>query len=138
MVPTQHLNYIRFLKFSMFWYAWFPQSSVEDLRKERCPARFKFEWKSACDTLAGMEGFQELRIEIGFSWENHRKAALTEGIWFEQLARVGRQGIGVYNVEVNWPAVDGKGEEVEAGDARLEVEEWPFRLTRMLVMNESE
>ncbi len=129
--PT-NLNSIRYLTLSLFWHAWFPYSSVEDLRNNRCPPRFRFEWKRACDILAGMEALQELRINIGFSWENHHKAALTENIWFEHLARVDRQGLRKFDVGVNWPgpAVEGQVVAVEVGEERLGVEELPFRLFR--------
>ena len=51
-----------------------------------------------------MHSLQSLHIKIGFSPQNRRKAALTQGLWFEELKRIGREGtLRVFEVEVNWP-----------------------------------
>ena len=71
--------------------------------------------------LIELEGLQELRVSIEFQKENWRRAAKTEGIWFEELKRVGRgKGLKTFDVEVNWPAV----EENEEFDL-------PFNLSRL-------
>ncbi len=109
------------MNLNLFWYAWFPGSSVENLRQSTCPPAFKFQWKKACDVLSELEGLQELRVSIEFQKENWRRAAKTEGIWFEELKRVGRgKGLKTFDVEVNWPAV----EENEEFDL-------PFNLSRL-------
>ena len=111
-VPHTSLNLIHALNLSLFWYAWFPGSSVENLRQSTCPPAFKFEWKRACDVLIALKGLRELRVSIEFQRENWRRAGKTEGIWFEELKRVGREkGLKRFDVEVNWPGVEGNEED---------------------------
>ena len=65
-----------------------------------------------------MERLQELRVKIGFSPQNAERAALMEGLWFEELRRVGRvrefegRGLRGFEVGVNWQRTeywDGRG-----------------------------
>ena len=120
-VPRTSLNLIRALNLNLFWYAWFPGSSVENLRQSTCPPAFKFQWKKACDLLIELEGLRELRVGIEFQRENWRRAGKTEGIWFEELKRVGREkGLKTFDVEVNWPAVEDNEED-----------DLPFNLLRL-------
>ena len=79
-----------------------------------------------------MATLQELRVRIGFSRENWRRARKTEGFWFTELRRV-RKGSGtgiklkLFEVEVNWPDEE-KSENCD--DEGLDVAGFPFRLLR--------
>ena len=109
------------MNLNLFWFAWFPGSSVENLRQSTCPPAFKFQWNKACDLLIELEGLRELRVSIEFQRENWRRAGKTEGIWFEELKRVGREkDLKTFDVEVNWPGVE-DSEEVDL----------PFKLSRL-------
>ena len=126
-VPRTSLNLIRALNLNLFWYAWFPGSSVENLRQSTCPPAFKFQWKKACDVLIELEGLRELRVSIEFQKENWRRAGKTEGIWFEELKRVGREkGLKRFDVEVNWPGLE------------EEEDDLPFNLLRLGHQDEEE
>ena len=62
-----------------------------------------------------------MRVSIEFQRENWRRAGKTEGIWFEELKRVGREkDLKTFDVEVNWPRVE-DNEEVDL----------PFNLSRL-------
>lgn len=62
-----------------------------------------------------------MRVGIEFQRENWRRAGKTEGIWFEELKRVGREkGLKTFDVEVNWPAVEDNEED-----------DLPFNLLRL-------
>ena len=59
-----------------------------------------------------MEGLRELRVSIEFQRENWRRASKAEGIWFEELKRVGREkALKRFDVEVNWPRGEGNEED---------------------------
>ena len=59
-----------------------------------------------------MEGLRELRVSIEFQRENWRRAGKTEGIWFEELKRVGKEkALKRFDVEVNWPGGEGNEED---------------------------
>lgn len=121
LTPRTSLNLIHALNLHLYWYAWFPGSSVENLRQSTCPPAFKFEWKRACDVLVGLEGLRELGVSIEFPRSNWRRAGKTEGIWFEELKRVGREkALKRFDVEVNWPGGEGNEED-----------DLPFNLSRL-------
>ncbi len=125
-IPRTSLNLIRALNLNLFWYAWFPGSSVENLRQSTCPPAFKFQWKKACDVLIGLEGLRDLRISLEFQRENWRRAGKTEGILFEELKRVGRgKRLKRFDVEVNWPRRQNNEED-----------DLPFNLSRLGHQNE--